>query len=188
MIKRKSTQKLVVLPIFLTFLTCLYAGEASAFVYFQQGTPADTSQQTTQDTTKTKYTPSRRPTYQPTDRFGDPFSNRGSLSPFYPSPPTQMEVEIDTGFNYTLYENLGDIRYRPITTMSLEEYNRYVQERTIRDYWRNQSSGLDGESAVSGRSLIPPIYTSPIFDRIFGGSYVNIRPNGFVNLDFGGAY
>lgn len=194
MIKGKNTQKLVFLHVFLSLFACLAAGEANAFVFFQQGTPADTTNQAAQDTTsqaaqdttKTGYEPSKQPTYQPSDRFGDPFSTRGSRSPFYPSPPTQLEVEIDTGFNYTLYENLGDLRYRPITSMSLEEYNEYIRQRTIRDYWKNQSAGLDGESAVSGRSLIPPIYTSPMFDRIFGGSFVNIRPNGFVNLDFGG--
>ncbi len=159
--------------------------KAYTYVGFQQVTPPDT---TAGDTTRVPYKPGKRPTFQPVDRHGDPFSSRTSQSPLYPSPNTSMEVEIDTGLNYTIYENLGDVRYRPVTTMSLEEYNNYMRQRTIRDYWKNQSAGLDGESPVSGRSLIPPIYTSPLFDRIFGGSFVNIRPNGFVNLDFGARF
>ncbi|WP_152425127.1 T9SS outer membrane translocon Sov/SprA [Nafulsella turpanensis] len=159
--------------------------QAYAIGFFQQVNPPDTTQNA-QDTVTEPYTPSRRPTYQPRDRFGSPLLYQGSRSPLYPAPPTQLEYEIDTGFNYTIYESLGGgVPYRPMTTMTLEEYNRYMQQRAISEYWQNQSAGLDGESAVSGRSLIPPIYTSPVFDRIFGGSFVNIRPNGFVNLDFG---
>ena len=47
---------------------------------------------------------------------------------------------------------------------------------------------MEGESAIGGRRLIPKLYISPVFDRIFGGSYVDITPTGFVNLDFGGLF
>jgi cell surface protein SprA len=83
---------------------------------------------------------------------------------------------------------MGDINYRPTSTMTFEEFQQIQEEKMIREYWKNRSAGLDGESAVSGRRLIPPIYISPVFDRIFGGSYVDIRPNGYVNLDFGGRW
>src|SRR5205085_6686877 len=39
-----------------------------------------------------------------------------------------------------------------------------------------------------GRNLIPKIYISPVLDRIFGGSYVEIIPRGFVTLDFGASF
>jgi cell surface protein SprA len=51
-----------------------------------------------------------------------------------------------------------------------------------------KSEGKDGESSTTGRSLIPKIYLSPMFDRIFGGNFIDIRPNGSVMLDFGGQY
>src|SRR5688500_12213408 len=44
---------------------------------------------------------------------------------------------------------------------------------------------MDGESAVSGRGFTPKIFVSPILDRIFGGSYVELVPRGFVMLDLG---
>ncbi|WP_235689717.1 T9SS outer membrane translocon Sov/SprA [Fulvivirga lutea] len=136
------------------------------------------------------YSPSRRPTYRPKDRFGDPFSSRPSNSPLLLDDPSsmQLDVEIDTGMNYTIYEKIGDLNYRPTSSMSFTEFKQYQERNQLKEYWKNRSSGLDGESAVSGRNLIPPIYISPIFDRIFGGTYVEIIPRGFVTLDFGGRW
>ena len=72
--------------------------------------------------------------------------------------------------------------------MSFEEYDKYNDQQIVNEYFKERSAGLDGESAVSGRSLIPRLYVGPVFDRLFGGSYVDIQPNGFVNLDFGGRF
>jgi len=153
--------------------------------FFQQ------SDTTKADTTENReYTPSRRPTYKPKDRLGDPFSNNVSNSPLLLQDPSNLElgVEIDTGMNYTIYEKIGDLNYRPTSSMSFSEFKQYQEREQLKEYWKDRSAGLDGESAVSGRNLIPPIYISPVFDRIFGGSYVEIVPRGFVTLDFGGRW
>lgn len=147
---------------------------------------------TTTDSTKAKtdsvYIPSRRSTYEAQDRYGDPFSSNLGTSPLMLEDPSSLtlDLEIDTGLNYTITERIGDINYRPSTSMTFEEFQRYQDEKILRDYWKERAAGLDGESAVSGRSLIPPLYVSPVFDRLFGGSFVEIVPNGFVTLDFGG--
>ena len=145
------------------------------------------------DTTKTDslkrvpYVPSRQPTYSPTYRFGDPFSNSITTSPLFLKDPSKLDfdVEIDTSLNYTIYEKIGDFNYRPTSSMSFEEFNRFQDRKILKSYWKNKSSGLDGESAVSGRNIIPPIYLSSLLDRVFGGSYIEIIPRGFVTLDFG---
>ena len=139
---------------------------------------------------KLPYTPSKQPTFTPKDRFGDPFSNRTSISPLVLQDPAslKLDVEIDTALNYTIYEKIGDINFRPTTSMSFNEFNKYQTNQLIRDYWKDKSVGLDGESAVSGRRLIPRIPINPVLDRIFGGDYVDIQPNGFVNLDIGGRW
>ncbi len=136
------------------------------------------------------YNPTVKPTYKPKDRFGDPFSNNTSPSPLLLQDPSsfKLDVEIDTGMNYTIYEKVGDINYRPVTSMTFEEFDKYQESKALKEYWKNRSAGLDGESAVSGRNLIPPIFVSPVFDKIFGGSYVEIIPRGFVTLDFGGRW
>ncbi len=165
---------------------------ALAGIAFQDTIAQDTTRQDTvsQDTVEESYAPSRLPTFEPKDRYGNPFVYDESNSPLLLKDPStlQLDLEIDTGNNYTIYEKIGDINYRPTSTMTFEEFQAAQEEKMIKEYWKNRSAGLDGESAVSGRRLIPPIYVSPVFDRIFGGSYVDIRPNGYVNLDFGGRW
>ncbi len=136
------------------------------------------------------YQPSKTPTYRQRDRLGDPFSSQQSPSPLLLGDPSdlQLDIEIDTGMNYTIYEKIGDINYKPTSTLTFDEFSKLQEEKMVRNYWRSRSLGLDGDSPTSGRKLIPPIHLSPLFDRIFGGSYVDITPNGFVNLDFGGRW
>ena len=154
-----------------------------------------------QDTAKTDtlkpYEPSKAPTYQPAYRFGDPFSNRISRSPLFLRDPSQLDMQVrfnpdttaeDAGVTYSVFENIGDLDFRPATFMTFQEFNRYNNSQLNKEYFKERSAGLDGESAVSGRSLLPRLYISPVFDRIFGGSYVDIQPNGFVNLDFGARF
>ena len=134
-----------------------------------------------------EYERSRQPNYDPEDRPGNSILYPRSRSPLILSDPStlQLDVEVDTSLNYSIGERMGDLYYRPPTNLNFEQYNRLHGMQMRKNYWKDMSSGKDGESAVSGRRLIPPIYISPTFDRIFGGSFVDIRPNGFVMLDFG---
>lgn len=158
--------------------------------YFQE-------QDTVQADTVGPYEPSIKPTFQPSYRFGDPFSFRSSRSPLFLRDPSQLDMQVqfnpdttaeDAGVTYSVYENIGSLDFRPASFMTFSEFNRYNNSQLNREYFKERSAGLDGESAVSGRSLIPRLYISPVFDRIFGGSYVDIQPNGFVNLDFGARF
>lgn len=136
------------------------------------------------------YAPTTRPTFIPSDRYGDPFSNTGVETPLLLDNPDamHMDVEIDTGLNYTLQERIGDVNYRAPTSMTFEEYRQYQERQMLKSYWQSRSRSLDGDSPVSERGLIPKIYVSPVLDRIFGGSYVELVPRGFVTLDFGGSF
>ncbi|HRH34921.1 MAG TPA: cell surface protein SprA, partial [Catalimonadaceae bacterium] len=144
------------------------------------------------DSTKNKiYKPSFKPKPLFYDRLGDPFSNPPSRSPlFLPDPDNfKTKVEVDSlSKTYTIYEKVGDVDYRPVSSMTFEQYEKYMEAKSQRGYMKAKSEGKDGESATTGRSLIPKIYLSPIFDRIFGGNYIDIRPNGSVMLDFGGQF
>jgi cell surface protein SprA len=173
----------------------LYAGlNVNAITLFQQTAVKQKQDSIKQDSIKAdsvrKYLPSKRTTYQEQDRYGDPFSSNIGQSPFLLGDPAalSLDVEIDTGLNYTIYEKIGDINFRPTSSMTFDEFSNYQEQEMLSNYWRERSLGLDGESAVSGRSLIPPLYVSPAFDRLFGGSFVEIIPNGFVTLDFGGRF
>ncbi|MEO9872591.1 T9SS outer membrane translocon Sov/SprA [Ekhidna sp.] len=172
-----------------------------ACIIYGCGTLANASVFQEQDTIKSDtigpYEPSKKPTFQPSYRFGDPFSFRSSRSPLFLRDPSQVDMQVqfnpdttseDAGVTYSVYENIGNLDFRPASFMTFNEFNRYNNSQLNREYFKERSAGLDGESAVSGRSLIPRLYISPVFDRIFGGSYVDIQPNGFVNLDFGARF
>jgi cell surface protein SprA len=146
-------------------------------------------QQNSADTVRLQSNP-YRPQFRARDRYGDPFSNFTTFSPLFLKNPKSFntEIEIDTGRHYNIYEKAGTLNYRPPSTMSFEEFQRQQDLILKRNYWQSKSRALDGESAVSSRNLIPKIYVSPVLDRIFGGSYVELIPRGFVNLDFGAQF
>jgi cell surface protein SprA len=141
------------------------------------------------DTTRRAINP-YRPSFRPNDRYGDPFSNYTTFSPLFLKDPKSLtlDVEIDTGMNYTIYEKIGNTPFRPLNAMNFNEFSQQQNRLAMKSYWQGRSKALDGESAVSGRNLIPKIYISPVLDRIFGGSFVEIVPRGFVTLDFGGSW
>ena len=158
--------------------------------YFQE-------QDTVKNDTVKPYESSKKPTFQPNYRFGNPFSFRSSRSPLFLRDPSQVDMQVhfnpdttaeDAGVTYSVYENIGSLDFRPASFMTFNEFNKYNNLQLNREYFKDQSAGLDGESAVSGRNLIPRLHISPVFDRIFGGSYVDIQPNGFVDLDFGARF
>ncbi|WP_236252933.1 cell surface protein SprA [Echinicola sp. 20G] len=111
-------------------------------------------------------------------------------SPFYYDGPKQqqVEIELDTAVQYRVYDQLDSTSSNPGYLYNFEDFSKIQELRMRQEYWRNRSRGMYGESAVSGRGLIPPITMSPTFDRLFGGSEINIIPTGYVNLDFGGIF
>ncbi|WP_133271557.1 T9SS outer membrane translocon Sov/SprA [Hymenobacter radiodurans] len=138
------------------------------------------------------YRSSRRPKIAPQDRIGSPLSPQRRRSPLLLDLPSNVNVEVtpdDSLQNYDIRESIGsDIDFRDPTRVSFEEYSRYQQQRVVRDYFRTRSAGLDGESVTGSRRLIPRIYLGPIADRIFGGSYVDIKPQGAVTLRAGARF
>jgi cell surface protein SprA len=78
--------------------------------------------------------------------------------------------------------------YRPAETIPFSTYNQLQDQRVAQSLWREYSAQRDGQSAMSGRGLIPKLELPPVIDRLFGGSQVDFKPNGFVTLDFGYLY
>jgi cell surface protein SprA len=111
-------------------------------------------------------------------------------SPFIPAPPVEQEVKvlIDSTLRYNIVDQLDSSRLGNEQEYDFDQFSQMQEYRVRQDYWRSRARGMDGESAVEGRSLIPPLTISPSFDRIFGGNEINIVPTGYVNLDFGGIF
>lgn len=125
---------------------------------------------------------------QPLYPYQNPFLRNKSPFILSPNQNQRIEVEVDTAVNYRIYQDLDSGSLDPGYSLDFEDYSRMQELRIRQEYWRNRSRGLDGESAVGGRGLIPPITMSPTFDRIFGGNEITIVPTGNVNLDFGGIF
>ncbi len=142
------------------------------------------------DTVKFKTINPYRPSYRPPDRYGDPFSNYSTFSPLFLRNPKSLntDVQIDSGMNYNIRERIGSVNFRPNSSMNFDEFSRQQDRLFRKQYWQTKSQALDGESAVSGRNLLPKLYISPVLDRIFGGSSVELIPRGFVTLDFGASF
>ena len=140
------------------------------------------------DSTKSKkYIPTVFTSFKFKDRYSNSFKDLYSSNLFSLSSSSIVnDLKIDTSMVYTFTESIGDIDYRPIIGIPFEKYNNYQTKNLLKENWGKKSTELDGENSLQGRRLIPKIFIPQVFDRIFGGNYIDLSVNGFVNLDFGG--
>ncbi|WP_460319035.1 T9SS outer membrane translocon Sov/SprA [Algoriphagus taiwanensis] len=120
--------------------------------------------------------------------YSNPFLRQ--RSPFLPVSPVDQNVEVrmDSTLRYNIQDQVDSTRIGNEQEYSFDEFSKIQEYRVRQDYWRSRARGMDGESAVEGRNLIPPLTVSPSFDRIFGGDKISIVPTGYVNLDFGAIF
>lgn len=97
---------------------------------------------------------------------------------------TKVEYDPKTG-NYNVKQKVGDFDYRPETYMNLKEYKDYMFKKQMREYFRSRVAA-DELNEKPRKGLIPPLkVNSELFDRIFGGNTVDIKPTGTAELIFG---
>ena len=122
------------------------------------------------------------------DRTGD-FLNNNSQNPFDLKDPSvidqSVEFDPETG-NYIITEKIGNDYFRPPTYMTFQEYLEYQGEQQEREYF-NALSGSSSGRGTSGR--LDPLAKIDIKDqmieRLFGGTDVDIKPQGNIDLTFG---
>ena len=87
---------------------------------------------------------------------------------------------------YIINETIGGEFYRNPSYLSFDEFLQQQYKEQESDYWQKRSNAA---SLLSERSVIPDVnVNNRIFDRIFGGTKVDIRPQGNIDLTFGGNY
>jgi cell surface protein SprA len=73
-----------------------------------------------------------------------------------------------------------------------EQYEELVLRESMRDYFQEKSSAMDGQKAGSEaaqKNLLPRYYVnSGFFETIFGGNTIDVKPTGSVELDLGIRY
>ncbi len=116
---------------------------------------------------------------------GDPlnYPNAGGLMLNNPSNiNTNVEYDPATG-NYNIDQKMGGVNYRPPTYMDSEEFQNYMFKKQVKKYWNTRSEAETQNN--SNKPIIPKLNVGgEIFDRIFGGNTVDIRPNGSAELIF----
>ncbi len=120
------------------------------------------------------------------DRITDTYSDPGDHSPMYGKDPANIktEVQYDPDNNrYNINENMGQLFYRNPNYLTFDEFIEHQYKKSTKDYFK-QRAGED--DALNKKSFTPKItINSVVFDRIFGGNTIDIRPQGSAELSFG---
>jgi cell surface protein SprA len=126
------------------------------------------------------------------ERDGD-FITDPSTNPFDLTDPTviQQEVEYDAESGmYIITEKIGEEYYKEPTYMSFEEYLRYSEEKQRQEYFDRLSRNAQGSSGASGKKDPVSDIEIPnnLLDKLFGGTKIDIKPQGNIDLTLGADY
>lgn len=112
------------------------------------------------------------------------YDNKSGLYGSNPSNvQTVTEYNPETG-NYDISQKIGDMRYRPDSYIEFEDYQKDMFKQAVKDYWKSRIKAEDINKPKKGFAPKLQVH-SEIFDRIFGGSTVEIKPTGTAELIFG---
>lgn len=125
------------------------------------------------------------------ERYDD-FLTNPSTNPFDLNDPSVVtqEVEYDPETDtYIITERIGDDYFRMPTTMTFEEYLDFRAREQERDYFSELAGFKTGEGAEGRLDPIAKFdIENSLIDRLFGGTEVDIRPQGNIDLKFGLSY
>lgn len=124
--------------------------------------------------------------YPITDRENDKLTD---------NPPTQFDlkdpkniktnVELEPDSQFSISEKIGNEYYRAPTYMSYADFVKYQAGKDEAAYFRKRANTLSQLSKKGG--IIPKVNLgNALFDRIFGGSSIEVKPQGNVDMFFGG--
>lgn len=121
------------------------------------------------------------------DRKGNDVDNEGGKQ-FDLKDPSNLETEYEydpeTG-KYTIKEKIGESYFRSPTEMEYDEFLDYQAKKYEDEYWRKRANTLFNISKSGG--VIPKVELgNRVFDRIFGGTSIEVKPQGNVDMFFGG--
>jgi cell surface protein SprA len=113
--------------------------------------------------------------------------NYDDKSGLYMQNPSNIKTETNynpkTG-NYDITQKIGKMDYRPETYVEFEDYQDQLFKQAVKDHWKTKIKAEDLQNQ-NKKGLIPKLQiNSEIFDRIFGGNTVDIKPTGTAELIF----
>jgi len=117
------------------------------------------------------------------DFYFNPYSNTFDLA----DPPVikkSIEYDPESG-EFIITEKIGSFDFRDPARMSFDEFIRQEFARSNAEYWQQRSKGVNLLERSEGIQLAGK---NEALDRLFGGSNVDIRPKGNIELIFGGTF
>lgn len=123
------------------------------------------------------------------DRKGD-FITDKNKNPFDITPSNvKKEITYDpVSRNYIITEKIGNEYYRSPTYLTFEEYLEYKSKEQEKSYFE-KLSGINQQRKTTGLPTLDPMSKVDIkgglVNRLFGGTEVNIKPRGSVDLTLG---
>jgi cell surface protein SprA len=96
----------------------------------------------------------------------------------------KKNVEYDPEENrFLLREQVGDQDIKTPTYLEGDEYLKVKGQQDETDYWRQR---LDALSMFNQKPKLPDLNKEGIFDRLFGNNKISVKPQGNLDLSFGG--
>ncbi|SHI89265.1 protein involved in gliding motility SprA [Mesonia phycicola] len=93
---------------------------------------------------------------------------------------------------YLYTEMIGDVNVSYPMMLTREEYQELVLEERMKEYFKEKSdalSGRDKEAEAQQKNLLPIFYVdNQFFESVFGGSEIEVIPQGSVEVDLGVLY
>ncbi|MES2545073.1 MAG: cell surface protein SprA [Bacteroidota bacterium] len=122
----------------------------------------------------------------------EPGYNQGKLD--IDNPPSILSAytydPVTDRYVYTNSVEEFNINYPIILTP--REYDQLVMRESMREYFKKKSDAIDGDkegSEEAQKDLLPRYYVkSGLFESIFGGNTIDVKPTGSVEMDLGMRY
>ena len=90
---------------------------------------------------------------------------------------------------YVLNSRMGELYIGYPLFLTPKEYEELFLKENIRDYFRQKSAAAASENPDDQRDLLPSYKVhSKLFETIFGGNTIDVKPTGTVELDLGMRY
>ncbi|MCW3123202.1 MAG: sprA, partial [Flavipsychrobacter sp.] len=120
------------------------------------------------------------------DKTGDPqidYNRPRSIDLQDPSNEQQGFQYDSTTNRYNYSDKLGSDFMRNPTYLTLDEYQKYRGKQAEDAYWQRR---IDGLMLFNKTPELPQMYKEGLFNRIFGGDAISVKPQGNVDVTFGG--
>ena len=117
--------------------------------------------------------------------WDNPINNENSG--FYLNFPSNLQPQLEYDPELKLYsveQKINSFRLSNPTFLSAEEYDNYISRQTILDYWKEKTSNPSLSEDDLNKGPLSIDIGGEIFDKIFGNSTVDIRPQGSAELIF----